>query len=782
MAYYLVNYTDTTKEPIQVQDQLGDNSTSVKLTGRNSNSYGVDIAENFLHLLENFAYNAEPDNPVEGQLWYNSSPGVKQLQLFDGDEWVPAGNVWKSGGEPLNGFLGDLWVNTETEQLFLYNGSTWSLIGPSFNEVNKTGAEGETIVGKDGQLYNVVSIFSTGERVAIISKDRFSPKAALNGFIEIKQGFNVSTSNFNDNTETNKLWGTAEAADGLVVGNKIISSNNFVRSDIASYTNYTFSVRNDGGISVGSNASTSLSTDSTGSAKLYHKTSGSSIDFVVNNAGTDAVAVRILATGPKVGVNNLSPDAELDVTGAVKISETLTITDTGQLSIVTSGGISAAKSIEVGENLSVVGTITSNSITPNLDSAYDLGSNPAIPNGKAWRYVYSDKVFSGEFVGPVTGNLTGTASQATKLAGTTNFSITGDVSAPAIAFNGQTVGGNVQFQAVLSQNIVTNKTEIFSSDFTDELLIHRPNTGLRKVSKANLLNNVPIIPAGTILSYAGENPPTGYLFCDGSEINIGSYPDLFAVIGYKYKEQDLLIGINTFALPDLRGRFALGRDSMDNQTSITRSTQFEFSILDIGDGYTGGSATYTGVQVSGGDGVGLLVDVVINSLGRVVSVTLNTKGSGFSQSVFNGTLTVGTGVPSLPTPVLAASIQVTVTLPIPGFSGARPLIDNSIETAFSTTIGKFDGQPEVTLNVSQLPQHSHNLKGSAGNQYYAVRQVAGSPPDSDAISGLGATQPLQAQYLTNSGPINTLQSIGQPVDITNPFTTINYIIFTGVVQ
>jgi len=89
MGYYLVNYTDTNKEPIQVQDQIGDNSTSIKFTGRNTTSYGVDIAENFLHLLENFASNAQPENPVTGQLWFDASPSTQQLQVFDGENFVP---------------------------------------------------------------------------------------------------------------------------------------------------------------------------------------------------------------------------------------------------------------------------------------------------------------------------------------------------------------------------------------------------------------------------------------------------------------------------------------------------------------------------------------------------------------------------------------------------------------------------------------------------------------------------------------------------------------------
>ena len=58
------------------------------------------------------------------------------------------------------------------------------------------------------------------------------------------------------------------------------------------------------------------------------------------------------------------------------------------------------------------------------------------------------------------------------------------------------------------------------------------------------------------------------MLCDGSEKARSSYPDLFAVIGYTYGDPSLLTGLATFRLPDLRGRFLLGRSTMDNADSI----------------------------------------------------------------------------------------------------------------------------------------------------------------------------------------------------------------------
>jgi microcystin-dependent protein len=66
------------------------------------------------------------------------------------------------------------------------------------------------------------------------------------------------------------------------------------------------------------------------------------------------------------------------------------------------------------------------------------------------------------------------------------------------------------------------------------------------------------------MPFAGTVVPLGYLLCDGSEQLISTYPELFAIIQYNYKSISLLTGTGTFALPDLRGRFPLGRDDMSN--------------------------------------------------------------------------------------------------------------------------------------------------------------------------------------------------------------------------
>jgi microcystin-dependent protein len=72
-----------------------------------------------------------------------------------------------------------------------------------------------------------------------------------------------------------------------------------------------------------------------------------------------------------------------------------------------------------------------------------------------------------------------------------------------------------------------------------------------------------LIPPGTILPYGGPQAaapdggalPQGWLLCDGSAVSRSTYAALFTAIGINFGGGD---GVNTFNLPDLRGRTVVG--------------------------------------------------------------------------------------------------------------------------------------------------------------------------------------------------------------------------------
>lgn len=75
----------------------------------------------------------------------------------------------------------------------------------------------------------------------------------------------------------------------------------------------------------------------------------------------------------------------------------------------------------------------------------------------------------------------------------------------------------------------------------------------------NTIQTTAMPPIGTVLMYACEGSPAGWLDCDGSLFSKDDAEmiDLFNIIGYTYGGD----GESSFRVPDLNGRFPMGSDS-----------------------------------------------------------------------------------------------------------------------------------------------------------------------------------------------------------------------------
>jgi microcystin-dependent protein len=73
-----------------------------------------------------------------------------------------------------------------------------------------------------------------------------------------------------------------------------------------------------------------------------------------------------------------------------------------------------------------------------------------------------------------------------------------------------------------------------------------------------------LVPAGVVWDFAGTVLPVGWLACDGSLQNRVTYAHLFNAIGTKFGAGD---GINTFGLPDFRGKGSIGVGQGTGQTN-----------------------------------------------------------------------------------------------------------------------------------------------------------------------------------------------------------------------
>lgn len=651
---YSVNFTDSVNKTAITIDDNSRNTVDTSLTfvGRNEASYGQAIAENFLHLLENFANNTPPNNPIEGQLWYDG--GTNRLKINDSTagaaNWRPAGGVHVEAVTPSNPLTGDVWVDTTNNQLFIYTGLQFQLVGPNFSGGLKAGAQAEEVVDTQNITHTVIKNYVDDKVVTIISKDQFIPRQVIEGFTELYPGINISNTDFNNNgIVLNKLHATATKADALNVTQpaiETVNANNFLRTDITDTMNGQLFVRNDGGVTIGANQIFNLEIASNNAVVKNNALDGN-IDFkVFPESDRDVVTVmRVDGRNKRVGINQVSPQVALDVTGSGHFTEQLQLASTDQSTSTTtgalkvSGGVGIAKNLNVGGNAKFdghiqVGETGSGTIaiqptddgTQSFNQQLDIGTT----NNK-FRNIYSE-TFTGRLVGAVVGDVFGNVNgTADRLNASTVFKISGHVAdSTGFSFDGQTGGAEKVFNVTLTQDAISAQTQATDNENDDEILVVRQGVGLRKIERSDFFAGAALVPIGGILPYAVpvtqfSDLPSGFLLCDGGEVAQGLYPELFAKIGFTYGT-----GVNpsTFKLPDLRGRMVLGLDNMDNKTTVNDVTG---TPVDAGGGIAG-RVTNSAATTLGGSSGNEIKDVTNIANGSGTQYT-NTTGSGPYQNI-----------------------------------------------------------------------------------------------------------------------------------------------------
>lgn len=688
---YTISYTDVAnKGTITIEDGTINRETTLGFPGRNTTAYGAVVAENFLHLLENFAATTAPSQPIEGQLWYDSTLGVESLKVYNGTNWVPASGISKSINTPAIAQTGDLWVDTDNQQLYLFTGGGWILVGPSFSEGLATGARADQIVGQDNQLYNVLRVEVGGTTVAIASgaDASFIPKTTIAGFATINPGINLINRDTDGDGQSNfKFFGTAEKAENLIVANQTISAGNFLRGDTTSTTTFPLNVQNNQGISYGINAELSVGIEGNAGV-IQHNIGGSNIDIRVRNENVSRTVIRV-DSNLRVGINTEAPDEALDVVGNIQSSGSVIINNTVNSTTINNGalqvrgGAGIRQALNVGGETKLLDLLTTTSIVPDDNNIRDIGS----PTRK-YQNIYAT-TFTGNLVGNVSGTITGRSTESDKLTSRTTFIMEGDVSTVVpVEFDGQFQDPNFdngtgiavgeqplqkKFRTEISNSFLANKpreTVVANNDLILFNDVEGSSPGLKSATKEDFLKTIPRQPAGVILPYGGDVAPSGWLLCNGQEVEKEDYRILFATIGYKFKPESQ-VSPGFFAVPDLRGRLPLGADNI------------------------GGTSA----------------DVVTANSADIV--------------------------------------------------------------------GALDGSETKNIDITNLPEHFHDLRDSDNNQFYVTQDRQDPTTDTNVSPIDGPTATGGGQKLPNSGGVISSAGLGQPFNIMPPTVTVNYIIYTG---
>lgn len=211
---YVINRSDGS-QLLVLDDAVLDTSTSLGLVGRNYVGYGESQNENFVWLLENFANDSPPTRPITGQLWYNSA--TQSLKLYDGTEWKTAASADVTISQPT-GTPGSLWFKSDSNQLFVYN-DKWVLVGPEaiagFGETKVVGIaiNDDSTIPRPALEIKVDDIV-----IGTITKAAFTVgNPAIPGFLNLTNGITLAEGfNFKGN-----LVGNASSASSLIQGKTI---------------------------------------------------------------------------------------------------------------------------------------------------------------------------------------------------------------------------------------------------------------------------------------------------------------------------------------------------------------------------------------------------------------------------------------------------------------------------------------------------------------------------------------------------------------------------------
>ena len=361
---YTVNKSNSSASPNQytVQDGVVNTQTDLSFIGKGYAGYGEVIAENFLHLMENYANTTAPTKPVQGQLWYDTA--TSRLKVYSGTVFVPSGgNVPYQSTEPTAPAQGDIWIDSDTGQMYYYNGTTSILVGPPSSTGTTNGFTYDVIVDSSDVSQNITKWFNDGNLIAIISEDEFTPKATLSGFATIKKGITLTTA-----ISGTKFAGTATDSDAL--GG--VSAASYLRSNANDTTAGTLGIVTDSGMTVGADSDLSITVDSTG-VIVSNVIVDTDITFKMNDGGVTTTLMTLDGSASRVGIGTTTPSSTLQVAGtatATAFVGPLTGAVTGNVT----GNIAGSGASSLGAT-TLSGTLITKAILPDNGDTYDIGSS-----------------------------------------------------------------------------------------------------------------------------------------------------------------------------------------------------------------------------------------------------------------------------------------------------------------------------------------------------------------------------------------------------------------------
>jgi len=395
---YQINKTDGTIVATVADGQIDDRSTDITLIGKNYSGFGEIFNENLVKILENFSESTQPDRPLRGQIWFDSSQS--KLKVYNGISFVPVSSATISSTQPSTLAIGDLWYDDVGEQLFFFDGTSAILLAPSYSSSQSlSGLRVDTILDTLNQTRVITSLYNNGILLGIFAKDSFTPKISIIGYAgNIAPGFNVGTlANF-------KIRATCTNSDSLGGA----PATTYVRADTANAINGQLQITVDAGLIIGSANQGSLFVTS-GDVNLANSSTNKNITISVNRADTQENAIvinsnaRTIGLYPTITSSTVNLGGDLVVNGNLTVEGTTTTLNTSiftveDKNIIIANVSSPTNSTADGAGITIKGTTDKIIAYSNSSNWLDISETLNLASGKAM-YIGGTKVIDGNSLG-----------------------------------------------------------------------------------------------------------------------------------------------------------------------------------------------------------------------------------------------------------------------------------------------------------------------------------------------------------------------------------------------
>lgn len=392
---YIINKTDGTVLTEVVDGSIDQTTTDLTLIGKNSSTYGELFNENFVRLLENFANTTEPNFPISGQLWFDTTEN--RLKVYDGSGFRVSGGTIVSASAPSGLVQGDIWIDSYRKQLFFFDGTQLTLAGPlNTDQQGLTGFEIQSVLDTNSLSHTIALLYVSQALIGIFSKDDFTPATTIPGFSgRIYPGWNNSTLSGIQFRTTATNAKQLVAADG-----SFKTAESFIQTTGDVTVNGKFTLLSTTPLIMGTSQNNEIRIDASNYV-ITSNITGQDHQIKIKDGTGVKTAIQVKALTNRVGIFTETPAATLDVAGDTIIRGNLTVE--GSTTTINSTTVSVDDiTIELaktdvptdtfanGGGIILKGT-TDHSITWNKDNAniansnWNFTENISVATGKSYK-------------------------------------------------------------------------------------------------------------------------------------------------------------------------------------------------------------------------------------------------------------------------------------------------------------------------------------------------------------------------------------------------------------